>query len=292
MPKKLRLILNPIAGGGRALKILPRVKGILESRGFHVEVFRTQRRGDAQEVARVQKGEYSAVVAMGGDGTFNEVMNGALGSEVPLGLIPLGTANVLAKELRIPIDFVQASYVIAKGNTRWIDVGKTDHRHFTLMAGVGFDAEVVRRIESNRKGGISLVTYALPILETFWSYGFPELMVEVDGKKVAEDAALVFVSNSRRYTLTLRIAGRARVDDGLLDVCIFQKRDRLNFLRYTAGAMFWLADRFSDVIYLMGKDVRVSSPREVSYQIDGDLGGRLPARFQVVPRALPVLVPA
>lgn len=292
MPKKLKLILNPIAGGGYGLRILPRAVGLFENKGFEVDVFKTQSRGEAQIAAADADDRYSAVVAMGGDGTVNEVMNGVLGRDVPLGIIPLGTANVLARELRIPLDPIQACYVIAGGNTRKIDAGKTDHRHFVLMAGMGFDAEVVKRVESNRKGAISLVTYAVPILKTFWDYGFPELTVEVDGKRVAEGAGLVFVSNTRRYTWTLRITSLARVDDGLLDVCIFPCRDRIGFLKYTAGTLFWLAYRFSGVLYLRGREVTVTSPREVLYQIDGDLGGSLPARFGVVPQALPVLVPA
>ncbi len=295
MPKKLKLILNPIAGGGYALKILPRVVGILERRGYKVDVFKTSRRGDAQQAAADPPDECSVVVAMGGDGTVNEVVNGVLssGRDVPVGIIPLGTANVLARELRVPLDYEQACYVIARGCTRRIDVGRDEHRYFVLMAGVGFDAEVVKIIESNRKGSISMLTYAIPILKAFWRYDFPEFSVEVDGRPMGEGAGSVFISNTRRYTGPLIITNRARVDDGELDVFIFRAGGRLKLLKYAVGVLFWMADRFYDVAYIRGKEVKVSSlngDKEVAYQIDGDLGGKLPQRFSVVPSALSVLV--
>ncbi|MBI5125530.1 MAG: diacylglycerol kinase family lipid kinase [Planctomycetes bacterium] len=287
---RLKLILNPIAGGGYGLKILPHVLRCLERRGLEVEVFRTQKKGDACEAARNSL-DYEAIATMGGDGTFNEVINGAIGNDVPLGLIPLGTANVLARELRIPLDPIQAAHVIARGNTRRIDAGKADSRHFFLMAGIGFDAEVVKVLEANRKGNISMAAYAIPILKAMWNYKFPALDVEVDGKLIAEGAGFVFVSNTRRYTGPFVITNRARVDDGLLDIFIFPGRDYLKLLKYTAGILFWIADRIQEVKYLQGREIRVSSADEVSYQLDGDLGGPLPARFQVVPGALNIIVP-
>jgi YegS/Rv2252/BmrU family lipid kinase len=287
---RLKLILNPIAGGGYGVKILPEVVRCLERRGLEVEVFRTQKKGDAREEAR-NSVDYKTIVTMGGDGTFNEVINGTIGHDPPLGLIPLGTANVLARELRIPLDPVQAAHVIARGKTRTIDAGRADSRYFFLMAGIGFDAEVVRIMESNRRGGISMASYALPILKGIWNYKFPALDVEVDGKSVAKGAGFVFVSNTRRYTGPLVITNRARVDDGLLDVFIFPGRDYLKFLKYAIGALFWIADRIKEVKYLQGKEVRVSSSEEVLYQLDGDLGVPLPARFQVVPGAMNIIVP-
>jgi YegS/Rv2252/BmrU family lipid kinase len=290
--RKLKLILNPIAGGGYGLKILPEVVRCLERMGLEVEVFRTQKKGDAREIAGNSL-NYRAIAVMGGDGTFNEVINGIVGARhnIPLGLIPLGTANVLARELRIPLDPVQACNEIARGNTRKIDLGRADSRYFFLMAGIGFDAEVVKILEANRKGHISIASYALPILKALWNYRFPAIDVEVDGKLVAEGAGFVCVSNTRRYTGPLVITNRARVDDGLLDVFVFPGRDYLRFLKYAVGSLFWIADRIKEVKYLQGKEVKVSSNEEVPYQLDGDSGGHLPARFQVVPGAVGIIVP-
>jgi YegS/Rv2252/BmrU family lipid kinase len=295
MTKRIKLILNPIAGGGRALKILPAVVGILERGDCKVDVFKTSKRGDAQGVGADVPAGCQAVVAMGGDGTINEVAHGILesGSDVPLGIIPLGTANVLARELNIPLDPEQACRVIAGGNTRRIDVGRDEHKYFVLMAGVGFDAEVVKILESNRKGAISVLAYAVPILTAFWQYDFPRFSVEVDGKSLGEGAGSVLISNTRRYTPPMMITNRACVDDGELDILIFRETGKLKLLKYTAGALFWMADRFYDVTYVKGKEIVVNpvGNSEVFYQIDGDSGGKLPQKFHVVPSALSVLVP-
>ncbi len=294
--RRIKLILNPIAGGGRALKILPAVVGILERRGCEVEIVKTSKRGDAQRAGAEAPTGYQAVVAMGGDGTINEVAHGILesGSDVPLGIIPLGTANVLARELNIPLDPEQTGRVIADGNIRRIDVGRDEHKYFVLMAGVGFDAEVVKILESNRKGAISMLTYAVPILTAFWQYDFPRFSVEVDGKSLGEGAGSVFVSNTRRYTGPLVITNKASVDDGELDIFIFRETGKLKLLKYAVGALFWMADRFYDVTYVKGKEVVVNpvGNSEVFYQIDGDSGGKLPQKFHVVPSALSVLVPS
>ena len=296
MTKKLKLIVNPIAGGGYALKILPRVVGILEQRGCEVDVFKTSTRGDAQRAAAELPRDCSAVAAMGGDGTINEVVHGLLnsGRDIPVGLIPLGTANVLARELRVPFDYVQACYVIAGGNTRRIDVGRDESKYFVLMAGVGFDAEVVRIIASNRMGGISALTYAIPILKAFWNYDYPRFSVEVDGRPLGEGAGSVFISNTRRYTGPMVITNRAKVDDGELDVFIFRDSGKMKLLKYAMGAIFWVADRFYDTTYVRGKEVVVKpagKTKQITYQIDGDLAGKLPQKFTVVPAALSVLVP-
>jgi diacylglycerol kinase (ATP) len=293
--RRIKLILNPIAGGGRALKILPAVVGILERRGCEVDVFKTSKRGDAQRAGVEAPDKSYAVVAMGGDGTINEVAHGILesGSDAPLGIIPLGTGNVLARELNIPLDPEQASRVIADGKTRRIDVGRDEHKYFVMAAGVGFDAEVVKILESNRKGAISVLNYAVPILKAFWQYDFPRFSVEVDGKSLGEGAGSVSVSNTRRYTGPLGITNRASVDDGELDIFIFRESGKLKLLKYAAGALFWMADRFYDVTYVQGKEVVISpvGNSEVFYQIDGDSGGKLPQKFHVVPSALSVLVP-
>ena len=296
MTKKLQLIVNPISGGGYSLKILPDVVWILEQSGCEVEVFKTSGRGDAQRAASGVSDGYSAVVAMGGDGTINEVVHGLLdsGRDVPVGLIPLGTANVLARELGVPLDYKQACHVIAGGNTRRIDVGRDEKRHFVLMAGIGFDAEVVRIIEAGRSGGISVFTYAMPILKTFWNYNYPRFSVEVDGRSLGEASGSMFISNVRRYTSPLVITNKAKVDDGELDVLIFRESGRLKMLKYTLGILLWRADWFSDVTYVTGKEIKITpldKTKELAYQIDGDLGGIAPQKFYVVPAALSVLVP-
>ena len=266
MSTKLKLIMNPIAGGGYALKILPEVLRILERNAYDVELFKTSMRGDAQKSAADPSDDCQVVVAMGGDGTVNEVVNGVLdsGRDVSVGIIPIGTANVLARELSVPIDYEKSCNIIIKGNTKRMDVGRDEHRYFFLMSGVGFDAEVLKLLESSRTGGISMLTYTIPILKTFWNYDFPRFLVEVDGKPLGEGAGFMLVSNTRRYTGPFIITNQFRI-----------------------------AHRFDDVTYVRGKEVNVQSlhHKNVPYQMDGDSGGILPQKFTVVPAALSILAP-
>ena len=293
MSTKLKLIMNPIAGGGYALKILPEVLRILERNSYDVELFKTTMRGDAQKSAADPSDDCQVVVAMGGDGTVNEVVNGVLdsGRGVSVGIIPIGTANVLARELSVPIDYEKSCSIIINGNTKRIDVGRDEHRYFFLMSGVGFDAEVLKLLESSRTGGISMLTYTIPILKTFWNYDFPRFLVEVDGNPLCEGVGFMLVSNTRRYTGPLIITNQARIDDGELDIFIFRGEGKFTLLKYAFGALFRIAHRFDDVTYVRGKEVNVQSlhHKNVPYQMDGDSGGIRPQKFTVVPAALSIL---
>ena len=295
MSKKLKLIMNPIAGKGYALEILPEVLNILEQENYDIELFKTSKRGDAQNLAAHPGDNFQVVIAMGGDGTVNEVVNGVLdsGRDISVGIIPIGTANVLSKELFIPLDIKKACHIIAKGNTRKIDVGRNKHRYFFLMSGVRFDAEVLTLLESSRTGGISMITYIIPILKTFWNFEFPQFLVEVDGETLGEGVGFMLVSNARRYAGSFIITNRAKIDDGQLDVFIFRGTGKLTLLKYIFGGLLRIAHRFDDVTYVQGKEINVQSlhNKNIPCQMDGDSSGILPQKFTVVPSALSILVP-
>jgi len=295
MPSKLKLIINPIAGGGRAIKILPKIIKIFEQYNYDIVITKTTVRGDAQKSAADITDNCQILVAMGGDGTVNEVVNGILNSQrnVSLGIIPIGTANVLSKELFIRKNFQNACQTIINGNTKIVDVCKHNNRFFLLMSGVGFDAEVVRLIESFRKGNISLLTYIIPIIRTFWNYKFPKFVVEVDGKFTCPGIGFMLVSNIRRYTGPFIITNMAKIDDGKLDVFIFKCSGRLKLLKYALGALFRMVHLFNDIKYLQGRNVSVRSVdgSNIPYQVDGDSGGFLPQDFTVIPKAISIIVP-
>ncbi|MBM4047752.1 MAG: YegS/Rv2252/BmrU family lipid kinase, partial [Planctomycetes bacterium] len=222
MPDAIALIVNPTAGRGRAATAAAEAAEHLRAAGLDVRAHATAGRGDGERLAR-DAGDVRAIVAVGGDGTFNEVLNGVGGRDVPLGLIPVGTANVLARELGLPLDVRRACAVIAAGHSRTVDVGFCNDRRFILMAGMGFDAAVVQELTRSRKGNIRLLSYASPILRALATYDAPPLRVEADGHLLATDARLVILSNARTYALGLQISPQARMDDGLLDVCVFRR---------------------------------------------------------------------
>lgn len=291
MEKRLKIIFNPIAGSGGVKNKIKKAKQYFEKYNYKVDLLETQKKGDASRFARDHNDDIDAIVALGGDGTINEVINGARMSNVPIGIIPGGTSNLLAYELGIPTAVDKACRIIRAGKTFSMDSGYDTTRYFNLMAGIGMDAEVVKVIDSNRKGNISFATYALPILKTVFNYEFPSLSVKVDGRHIADNAAYVFVSNVKSYIGPVRFAYLAKPNDGKFDICIIKGKGKLKIPKYIFGAITGTLRCFSDVIYLRGTDVEVYSDSKVIYQLDGDPGGCLPARFTLAHKAIKFLVP-
>ncbi len=291
MGKRLKVIFNPIAGRGSIDKKLERIVSHFETYNYKVDLLRTTKKGDAGRFAGECNEGVTAVVAVGGDGTINEVINGLRDQDVPVGIIPGGTSNLLAGELGISSSVEKACDIICNGKTYTMDLGFDKERHFSLMAGIGIDAEVVREIDSVRSGNISKLSYVIPIIKTIFSYKYPSISVEVDGKHIVSDAAYVFVSNVKSYIGPVKFTYLAESNDGKFDICIIKGKGRYKIIKYIFGAITRTLLNFSDVIFLRGNEVGVSSDSEVLYQLDGDPGRALPARFILKPEAVKFFVP-
>ena len=291
MKKRLKFILNPVSGYGILNGKFEILTQYFKKQNYHIDLLTTGCKGDAKRFAEDTDCTISAVVAIGGDGTINEVINGLYGKDIPVGIIPCGTNNLLAKELGIPRNIKKACLIISTGKTKHIDLGYDFKRYFFLMAGIGIDAEVVNHVDSCRKGNITLANYIVPITKAVALYKLPKILVEVDGKLVTKNAAFLFVSNVKGYYGPVRFTYLAKINDGQFDICIMKAKKKLDMLKYIFGATTRTLRNFSDVIYLRGKDVKISSKSNVFYQLDGDPGGSLPVRLRVIPKAIKVLIP-
>lgn len=289
MQKKLLIILNPIAGKGISKEILHKILGFFRDRGYVVDFCETKRRDDARKTVECLSDDNCKIIVIGGDGTFNEVLNGLRNWKVKLGIIPTGTANVLAKELKIPFDITNACEVIAQENELQLDLGKNEKGYFALLGGVGLDAMVVKSLSSRRCGNISYLSYAIPIINSLLNYKYPRLSVEVDGKLIENNAGLVFVGNTKSYAGPIEVTSYAKVNDGAFDVCIVKMKNRLSILKYIWKAFIRTLPESKDVRYTTGKIVSVTSDLNVPYQIDGEFAGYVPTMFEIVPRTVPVL---
>ena len=289
--KKIFIILNPIAGKGISEKLLYKITGFFKDKGYSVDFCKTKRRGDAKEAVLRLNGDHHIVVIMGGDGTINEVLNGLGNRKVKLGIIPTGTANVLAKELKIPFDIMNACEIITQENELRLDLGKNDRGYFILVAGVGIDAMVVKDLSAVRKGNISFFSYTVPIIKNLLNYKYPKLSVEVDGKLIENNAGLVFVGNTRCYGGPIEVTSHAKANDGVFDICIVKIKSRLSILPLMCRALMRILPESKGVIYTKGKIVSVVSDTQVPYQMDGDFAGYIPTKFEIVPNAVSVLVP-
>lgn len=252
--------------------------------------------GQAERAAREAPGNgFERIVVAGGDGTLNEVINGVGDSGLAVGLIPLGTGNVLAHELGIEREDLRAALkVIEAGKIRQVDLGIAGGRRFILMAGFGFDAEVVRSVPTRAKGAFGKMAYAPTLVRESVTYQPSDFRLILDEETALTTSAYnVVVCNCASYAPNFRIAPTASLDDGLLDVMIFEQRPamKLRMLGWLSASLItrWVAD--SSAVHYQAKRVRIETTPVVKMQIDGDVRGESGVNVEVLPKALRLIVP-
>jgi diacylglycerol kinase (ATP) len=290
---RIFVIFNPAARGEKA----QRAQRFIEANaGPRVTLAPTQSAGDAQPLAaRAVREGYDVIVAAGGDGTINETINGLGESGVPLGVLPLGTVNVFAQELNIPRRLDAAWTLLEAGQIRTIDLACAEaggrRRYFVQLAGVGFDARAVRSASWELKKKVGPFSYVWAGLKTLGERHSP-VEVRIDGAAIAARGFAVFVGNGRFYGGPFRLFPRARLDDGLLDVCVFERGAVLDLLRYSPRVLFGTHERLRGVQYFQTRELICQAAEPTPFQLDGEDAGDSPVRFSIRPRALRVLVPA
>lgn len=301
--EEVKLIVNPIAGGGTVGKHWPRIRRILEGEGLEFEASLSERKGHAAELARQAKnGGFKTVVALGGDGTVNEVINGLMAegdNEVTLGIIPGEKGNDLARTLGIPFDYAGACRKLLAGKAVPLDLGRVTYtyqgsegcRYFVNVAGLGFDGEVVRRVTPRlRSLSNPTVRYLSGLFITLASYKNREVRVALDGEELRQRAFSIVVCNGRYFGGGMEIAPQAEPDDGLFDVIVigdFSKWEILaNLSRVYRGSHL----SHPKVKLYRAREVRVEAREPLLLQADGELLGETPARFELIPGAIRVLI--
>lgn len=299
MSEILPVIYNPTAGAQGSRKLRRALKAI-EELGYEAELLPTSGIGSATELARraSEKGMRRLAVA-GGDGTINEVVNGIVGGSsrvdngiaangTELAVIPTGTANVLAIELGIPLKVEEAAKLAVMGKCRSIDLGLADGRYFTLMAGVGFDALVIKNLNPVLKKSIRRAAFPVTGVLTLMQKDLP--LIEVRSQGRTAEGYFVVVSNSRYYGGRFGPNPKASITDGLLDVCVLKGKSFQEMLNFWVAALKkeHLDEPFAE--YFRSSEVEVSCPRgtPVPVQTDGEVVGELPMRIAVKPGALKV----
>ena len=276
--------MNPAARG--VLGRMNRLRQLTRN----VVIRTTQGPGDAEAQAEraVEQG-FGTIVAAGGDGTINEVVNGIGSSGVALGILPMGTVNVLAMELGIPFNLVSAWKVVRNGKIRHIDEATANGHIFVQMAGGGLDAQIIARNNRQIKQVLGPLSYLLTATQVAVQRP-PRLHVTSDDHPTVH-GSFVLVGNGRLYGGPFPVFTHADMQDGLLDVCVFKYMNYLHLMRYFRGMVFGSLSRFSDVTYFKAKHVLVEANREVPMEADGELAGHSPVEFTVKRRKLRVLVP-
>jgi len=286
-------IVNPKSGSSVDISVVRSLRDQLRQKGNTIRLELTVSLAHAGELAsRARDENPAALVVAGGDGTIRAIAQSMAGADIPILIIPCGTENLLAQQLGIDGSIETTLGMLEHGNTRNLDLGVANDRYFMAVAGVGFDGEVIHRINRFRTGHITHSDYIWPISRTFWEYRFGQLLVEADGQIVCDEPGLVFVGNISRYSVGLAVLPDADCSDGLLDLTVYKCRRRRELLLHSFMTIIRQSQRSGDVVRVKCRQINISSPDEnVHVQLDGDPGPMLPLKIKVIPTAAKVLTP-
>lgn len=290
MEPTIPMIVNPIAGGAGSKQLLALLTARLGGLGHRCEPMFTGGRGDARRYAAGLPGETAVVAAVGGDGTINEVVDGLVGRKTAVLIVPCGTENLLAKYLRIERDAEWLAKAAHRPRCVGFDVATANGRRFVCCSGVGFDAEVLRRLEARRRGHIDHSDYFWPLWRTFWEWRFPAMRVAVDGGEFFNGRGLAFVGNMSRYALGLKLLRDAIPDDGLLDVCVYSCSSRAELLVHSATTLLSRHVGRRGVFYARGARVHISSDADLWAEVDGERLCQVPIEYGVIQRSVRLVV--
>ncbi len=295
--RPVRIIVNPTAGQARGAR-LKRALDRLQAAGTHWDILETQARGDAETMARAlaEAGDVGAIIAAGGDGTINEAINGVMAAQTkgarvpPFGLLPLGTANVLAGELGIDTPETAAAALIG-GQTRRIALGLCEtpdgrRRYFSMMAGVGFDAHIVAGIDPGLKRRFGKGAYVWQTLKEWLA--LRPVRYRLDGR---DDASALILANGHFYAGRFTVAPEADLDDPALIAARFTKGGRLATALYATALPLGLLPHLPSVTRTRVTHLSVDGPAGEPVQADGDTIATLPVTFTLAPERLTIFAP-
>jgi diacylglycerol kinase (ATP) len=292
--KKCTIILNPFAKAEKAGHLWYQLYKV--SRRAKIKL--TKERGSATRKAyktAVKGGR--TVVAAGGDGTMNEVLNGIMGTDAVMGLLPIGSVNVLARELKIPMTIEAAWKVIEAGYHLPFDVVRVTYReqdrkterYFVQLAGVGLDAHIVQHVTWRNKLKFGPLSYVFESLRSI-RHKMPKLSVSVDGG-APRTCSFVLIGNGSYYGGSIPVFNKASMMDGLMDICTFESAKYLDLIAYLYAVLSGTHHSAEGIVYTHGRTLEVTAEEPVPVELDGEFVGHTPSTFEIFPRGVRILVP-
>ncbi len=288
--KHLVFIINPCAGVRRNKLIQDAVEAGLDRNQYSYDLQYTQyaKHGIELAAAAAKEGAY-AVVAVGGDGSVNDIVNGLQGSSTALAIIPAGSGNGMARTLKIPKNIHQAIAIINRNNTAMMDIAYANDRLFVSNAGVGFEALISEKFTHSRRRGLAV--YSWLVVKHLWQYQPLEWQIEIDGKKITECAFIVTVANGQQFGYNFHIAPTADWQDGLLDLVIVKKFPLALGVPIAIRSLNGTLLQSPYVRHFRGKEITISHPKLKLVQTDGDAHECTSSiHFKIVPHAQKIFV--
>lgn len=293
---RYRFIVNPIAGRGDAQRKWSRIKEVAERLKMDFDTVFTSGPGEGVCLARegVAAG-FDALVAVGGDGTVNEVVRGIIESggkgKTTLGIIPCGTGNDLVRTLNIPLEIEESVQVLKNGHIEHLDLGRVNGKYYMNVVGIGFDATVADEINMNVRRLKGTMAYLYAVLKTLFTYKSPKMTVQIDDTVLEGQYFLVAIANGKYYGGGMQIAPNAWPADGVFDICVVENVKRMEVVKMLPKIFKGEHLGHPAVKVYRGRKVMVESMERVLVQADGELMGTLPMGFELEPNVFPVLVP-
>jgi len=298
-----RVIVNPVAGAGRTAREWPRIMNFFKRQGLNFEHDITEAPGHAVELARdATKNGYETVISIGGDGTINEIVNGLYkaggNKDIVLGMVCTGTGSDYARTVGISRRYEEACMRILQPKKLTVDLGVVEYadnghkmeRIFVNFAGIGFDAEIVRRTTRNFKALGSTVSYLLGVFTTLVAYRNREVKLIIDGEEMEREVCSVIANNGRYGGGGMFTAPGADLTDGLLDLLIIGNIGKADLIRSLPRIYKGTHLTHPKVTMKKAREIEIKSTYPLNLQADGELLGELPARFRILPSALNIIV--
>jgi YegS/Rv2252/BmrU family lipid kinase len=290
--RKILIIINRKAGTDREKRLEDVIREILPEPAFSVQITHLAYLGHGTHLAQeaVQQG-VDTVVAVGGDGSINEIAQGLTGTSTALAVIPLGSGNGLARALKIPLDVRKALQLIANNKRDAIDVGYANEHMFLSNAGVGFDALIADKFRHTQKRG--LWGYAKLVIKSFREYKGHSYTIDIDGNKLNRPAFLLSVANGNQMGYEFKLAPDASLFDGMLDVCVVRPVSFLGLLPLSIYSLLGTVHKTKYMTHVRGQDITIRSPQLAYLQVDGDAvsaGDNGEIHFRVVKGAIQMIV--
>jgi YegS/Rv2252/BmrU family lipid kinase len=308
MTQRVYVVINPAAG--RAMPILHTLNGVFNEFDYDWEVSITKKPGDGRRLAQQAVADgFDIVAAYGGDGTVAEVASGLIGTEVPLAILPGGTANVMSIELGIPNDLPGACDLFCNNQyqLRWVDMGQIGETYFLLRAGIGFEAAMVQEADRESKDGLGVLAYLLSALGNLRNPPQADYKISLDGRTIESQGMTCIIANSGNLGRAgLNLVPDVKVDDGLLDVIVVRQADLRTLLAFTANvtglaqaapvagaaAPEAVAEETEKPLqHWQGSEIEVISTPVQPVQCDGEMIGDTPVHARVLPKAVQILTP-
>ena len=286
--RRIVCIHNPVSGS-RSNRGVAAVLGILRDDGWRVVVRETSAPGDAERFGRetAASGDADIVVVAGGDGTVNEAANGLGGADVPIAILPVGTANVLALELGLGRSPVRLAATIAHGRRRWLWPGTANGRLFLAMASCGFDGRVMAGLSLQTKRWAGKGAYVLSGARTWLTGDIPTLTVTTERETV--QGGWIIVTNTRRYAGRFLLAPEADPFEPGLHVVVLPARTRWDLIRHGSALLLGRVSALADVSVMRSREIRIEGPDGEPFELDGDIAGTLPLEIRAATTPLTLL---